>query len=684
MNYIQTLAATGLKTADFRHDLDRVTVFTGPARSGKSSRLDAIRLGLIGHVPELGKQAASTMLLARNGHIDIDLGLSNGTHIERRLGKKKKPGEPVVPAVLMDSNEYFSLSDAKKVQYVFSLYRMEEHPDFSGAAITAAIQNIRLEQNTADSEELRKKLVAEMDEADTMRHDIGQPIQEWLGEWIGNLKERLSEANATAKRMTQTVQGITQISAGEMPRNFAQEIAAKRLEIERLQKAIGSLETSLETFETMAGRREALEKELPPEVSLDVAAAVLALQREIEELSAPEAEPASDAAAQIEQLRREIADYQSTPRLADALHAARVAQMDATREETRLIMESHNRNREYAAKMERPCCPECGTETKAFMGRLAAEHNKWLDENREARAKAEQTVKDCATTYQIAEAQLGASKDKDREIEAKRTTLDRLMAEQSKALARRQKAQQERERAIQEKRQAIRRLEDQSAQAERQNIERADKLAKIGVLKGELSRFDVAGIRQSKADREADQRRIAEEIRGLERQQQDWLKAKADEQRNAQALIECRKAEAEALFLKAAVKQLEEIQSRMVEHAFGDILSTVNHITGSLFPPLTVEYREGVMGRWAGATFVTHETFSGTEKALTYAGLSLALAKESPIRLVMIDELGRMDPETLRVFLGRMVKLTKGGEIDQFIGAYSGRFSNDGVMTIEV
>ena len=54
---IKTLKAHGLKSGDFTHDLAPVNVIVGDNFKGKTSRLEAIRLGLMGYLPELGQQA---------------------------------------------------------------------------------------------------------------------------------------------------------------------------------------------------------------------------------------------------------------------------------------------------------------------------------------------------------------------------------------------------------------------------------------------------------------------------------------------------------------------------------------------------------------------------------------------------------------------------------------------------
>jgi hypothetical protein len=82
-----------------------------------------------------------------------------------------------------------------------------------------------------------------------------------------------------------------------------------------------------------------------------------------------------------------------------------------------------------------------------------------------------------------------------------------------------------------------------------------------------------------------------------------------------------------------------------------------------------LEFRDGEIGYVANGQWVTHDTFSGTEEALAYAGLAVALAQDSPFKLVLVDELGIIDPETRVAILERMGELVADGTINQFIGA---------------
>ena len=157
------------------------------------------------------------------------------------------------------------------------------------------------------------------------------------------------------------------------------------------------------------------------------------------------------------------------------------------------------------------------------------------------------------------------------------------------------------------------------------------------------------------------------QIKTMEARQKAYHQAKQDEARNAQALLQHAAVVAEKDVLAEAVTMIEALQAEMVKQAFGPLLDRANAITsGILKTPM--EYRDGELGRFEGATWISHRTFSGTEKAIAYAGISAALAADSPIKIVMIDELGRLDYENKRLLLERMRQLTERGAIDQFVG----------------
>jgi len=112
----------------------------------------------------------------------------------------------------------------------------------------------------------------------------------------------------------------------------------------------------------------------------------------------------------------------------------------------------------------------------------------------------------------------------------------------------------------------------------------------------------------------------------------------------------------------------------------------VNQFTdGILLTPLG--YHDGELGRWSNRNWIPHRSFSGTEQLISCAGISVALARQSPIRLVLLDELGRLSALNKKALMNRLIALTAEGFIEQCLcvdvdgQAYRGI---DGLQVIEI
>jgi chromosome segregation ATPase len=110
-------------------------------------------------------------------------------------------------------------------------------------------------------------------------------------------------------------------------------------------------------------------------------------------------------------------------------------------------------------------------------------------------------------------------------------------------------------------------------------------------------------------------------IQQLEERQRAYEKAKRDQQTNAKVLLEQAAAQADVEVMKQLVAMLEALQSKMVEHAFESLLATANSMTHEIMPG-ELCYLEGEIGMMRSGRFISHKTFSGTEKCLAYAGIS--------------------------------------------------------------
>ena len=294
MNYIQSLTARGLKSGDFSNDLKLVNIITGTSASGKSSRIDAIRLAQVGYLPELGKNG--TMQLCRNGRLDVSIRDDQNRSNVREWSAKNKTGVelfneiPETPPVLMEPSLYMGLSDKKKIEYAFSMFDMGAS-EFNGASITAKVKNIKLEENTEDTEAVIADIVKTISEEDFAREQLETPIQQWIEELIAKMKARVSTAKANCDRMTKTVQGITQVASNQTQyRNPEADIQAERAALSKLAERKGALDAQKKAVLDLTAKREALNKEL-----------------------ASIKEPDATLDARIEQLKAEIAALEAKP-----------------------------------------------------------------------------------------------------------------------------------------------------------------------------------------------------------------------------------------------------------------------------------------------------------------------------------------------------------------------------------
>jgi hypothetical protein len=126
---------------------------------------------------------------------------------------------------------------------------------------------------------------------------------------------------------------------------------------------------------------------------------------------------------------------------------------------------------------------------------------------------------------------------------------------------------------------------------------------------------------------------------------------------------------------------VEEEWSRLIASAMERLLAPANEmLAGLLASPL--EIRDGELGRRMSAaeaasthraleagSWISHEVFSATEQLLSYMAYVWALSSAAPLRIVLLDELGRLTPDLQRELMRRATQWVREGRIHQFIGA---------------
>lgn len=200
------------------------------------------------------------------------------------------------------------------------------------------------------------------------------------------------------------------------------------------------------------------------------------------------------------------------------------------------------------------------------------------------------------------------------------------------------------------------------------------------LAKKEALEKELAELGNSEPDPDLDEqiRALQCDIQVLESKQRQWDTHKNDIKRREILEKDLLSAQCKVDVFKAVSKIITEEQGKLIDTAFGQVLKTAKYFTdGLLNSPL--EFTNGELGRRVSAqdkdqgntapvgSWISHEVFSGTEELLAYAGFSVALAADAPVKVVMLDELGRLDPQRKVDITQRMLQLTSKGIVDQAI-----------------
>lgn len=225
-------------------------------------------------------------------------------------------------------------------------------------------------------------------------------------------------------------------------------------------------------------------------------------------------------------------------------------------------------------------------------------------------------------------------------------------------------------------------LEQQLRQAQSE-IERSLKLKELTetIQKQNETKNEIEEITQQLAavsDRTEQIEALQAEISALNDKQAKFISFQADKERMASMEETLLKSECESLTLKSILKLVTEQQASLVGSAFKKVLATARHFTdGLLNSPL--EFVNGELGRRvseadkkigckaSAGSWISHEVFSGTEELLAYCGFAVSLANTAPIKIVFLDELGRLDPKRKLAVAERMLALEEQQIIDQSI-----------------
>ena len=637
------ISAQNFKGLNFTLDLKDINFLVGSNFAGKTARTDAIRFLLLGYLPELGKTNIATFGLASGREMVVEGTTDTGLTIRRRLylqGDSVKTDNQIPKeiedagqlAVMLNAETYFALSDRDRVSYVAANVKLGE-----GFWPDGIIENTI--KPLADSDK-GFELLAKLREIANAEDSTPQLFVERA---LVHLTSEAKSAKEYATRMEKGAQAVTTLKTQDAATKVLPTLAAIKAsreaidaELEELQKSQGSLLAEYSAIANARRRRAEIATQIrgyaySPERHAGISERLTARLNQLQEN--PEIEQ-KDVDLLTEQMRA----YDN----------------QITTVKTQFIVNTKaitKAQKELAEIESKTICPYCGANGDGWKTRRQTELN--IDIN-----KTQQHQTELQTELNVLERG---------RAHVERAQLDILASIRVRAALEREVTACRVDLAtIERTKEAITQLEQERDRLQGENPELQTKV-------------------------EANQSAITvhkDEIAVLERTRQQVIARDNELQRIAQAEQQRDDAKKELETLVAIGKKLRQIQGEMVEAAFKPLLQTANSFFSTILKtPLA--YHQGEIGTWRDSVWVSHRTFSGTEKALCYAAIQAALASKSPIRIMLIDELGRLDKTNATMLQACAELAIQGNHIDQFVGIdatnrYEADFTNTPTRVIAV
>lgn len=611
--HLTKISGRSLKGGDFDIDLTQAVILTGDNFAGKTRVTDAIQLLLLGYLPELGNTARATFGLASGQTMSVTGTFSTGEHIRRQWTAKGDTVKTEIDPPAAFATVKPLLTVMLNAEEYFALSDQERvNYVFANCAMgdgvtQEAIAARVIEAAPGYSFSKHMQMPAEI-----------PPLQEWVAETIDDVAAEWKAAKDAGKRMQETIAGLTSLrAADERQRPLAAAEEAKHT----LQLQIAEL---------------ADRKALVTGAFLEMKSGQLRRTQIVNEIAQADRDRAAKVAVEekLKTIGREIASVivseSSWIELATAANNKSVA-ASLMSSKVREIEESIKTTEKALAELDgKKTCPYCGATGEEWKVLRKTELTAHV-----AGAKLALTIA-TDSRDQLLQEHAAASAWADTEKTA-RGRLEGLQAQERAALQ---------ELALLVPR--IERAKTLEEERDRLPANDPDLTTKVEMIDGELKL------------RKADMIRLEAEIKAATGRAHDLQRLAEAEKGRDKAVIDQASA-------AVAGKKLREIQGELVEAAFKPMLETANRIfAGVLLSPLG--YREGEIGTYRDGQWIGHRTMSGTEKLLTYAAIQAALAAKSPVRVMILDELGRITSARAEQVAEAVLAAIERGELDQFIG----------------
>lgn len=553
-----------------------------------------------------------------------------------RAGKITHMGDaPIVPPVLLDiEEEFLNKSGPAKVAMIFlklDLTDLGFNKSQLNLKLRKAILLDRDEQDSGRDEErvdvALSELLDDIQALDEDRAEFKWPVQKWLDEIAATVAVKLEAANTTVKTYTGLVRGSAEIS-NEAPL----KALVNKARLTELRGLVAMARVDLEKRKSDAARRDKASQSLQ-----SIKAELANILDRSEELAALKAKKAKRVIDPNIALKNEAVKSLDNTKI-------EIARLEAS-------LKLNTEQKENAVKeseeiLAHDDCPTCRTAGKKWKSDFKKELKNRLADFTEKIDAEKVTLK------KLREGQAS--------LEEKVKTLNKAVSERLSS-------------DVEEDAKII--------QFERRQ-ETRDMLKKQ--FERDSAAFDDDDLPSATNKSPVDCEALKAELATLELQEREEIAETAKAAQAEEARQKVTQATAAKYVLDGAVKVLKQIKVDLMEKGFGSFMDSVNLFTSGIMNG-SVLYKDGEFGYWRGSTWVAMDHFSGTEKMLTAIGLSIALAQQSPIRLVCVDEWLR-DKITRMQVMDRLAELKLSDVIDQaiIIDTDSSEYAEKGYQIINV
>lgn len=621
--YLSHITGRSFKGGDFDLALDRANVLTGENAGGKTRVLDAIQLLLLGNIPAFGEKPRDAFLALASGPVlTVEGTLTSTTHPIQTSAVRRKlylVGDSVKTefeapsflddaktplAVMLDAQVYFALGSTDRVRYVYDNCPKPEGFDVNSVAA-------RVRAVAPDYPAFEDILLKVDGRGRNFVDEIGQLVND---DWQKNKNY--------AGMMEDTIRGLHGLRAGEeAPETQVAQAQGRRGELERrlaeLNEKKGLKIGAYTAVRSARVRRAEIDREVQH-----------AAKDRDELVRLKEKLALVDSGLTAARITTEE-EVQQAGVAASRAHDRRLQLMRDQQAEFHKIRPLED---ELAALDGQEVCPYCGAAGVEWKKIRAAELAQKIDAIKRVvdgyvpkRLEADKVKEETAATY----TRLTEEQRKRRDLEYTRGGVVNELGQIETRIAR-----------------------VEAREVERKNLAPDDPAleAAVDAIQGQINEA-AAEARQLEQQIALAQGRGHELVRLADAEKKRDA-AKADQEKGAKA-----------------GKELKAIKAEMVDAAFGPVLKRANQFfPGILKTPLEYNATKGEIGTRRAGLWVGHRTFSGTEKLLAYAAIQAALAQTAPVRIMILDELGKLTAQSAKWTAAAINIAMVRGHIDQFIG----------------